>query len=425
MTRVRRLMLGWVLLPLSLLSLAIGYALLRPPIRAVAWHPPAAPSAIDYDERSSAVSFLELLPIPDGHGPESIISGSDGWLYTGLKDGRIMRFRSDGSSMESFANTGGRPNGMAFDSDRNLLVADSYRGLISIAPDGQVSVLADRADGQRFVFPDGLDIADDGTVWFTDATARFADGEFHYEVLEGAATGRLLTYDPLTQRVRTRVGGLRFPNGISLGPADSFILINETLGYRTLRHWIVGPKAGQTEPFVENYPGMPDDIRFNGRDLFWVALNARRMAWIDWLQPHPWLKTIVAGLVGPIFPDTDARWIGSGAFVIGIDLDGKIVHILQDLERRYVTSTGVVEHDGSLYLGSVVEHSVGRISIPPRPVKPGKASRLLSAVDEPELAPPAYRVDQEEAGRSLDGFEGQNLLFDLATLEEVGAEGPG
>jgi sugar lactone lactonase YvrE len=370
--RVRSLRLRWLLFSLFLVLAVAGFSLLRPPIRAVAWHPPVAPSLTGPYEHNSALSSLELLPLSDGHGPESIIGGPDDWLYTGLKDGRIVRFRPDGSAMEYFANTGGRPNGMKFDSQGNLLVADSYRGLISVAPDKSVKVLAESVDGQPLVFCDGLDIAKDGTVWFTDATARFPDGEFHYEVMEGSATGRLLTYDPITDRARTQVANLRFPNGIALGPGDAFILVNETLGYRTLRHWIKGPKAGQTEPFVENYPGMPDDIRFNGRRLFWVALNARRMSWVDRLQPYPRFKTLIAALIGPIFPDTDARWIGSGAFVIANDLDGNVVHNLQDPERRYVTSTGVLEHDGSLYIGSVVEHSVAKIPIP-------TASRELSA----------------------------------------------
>jgi sugar lactone lactonase YvrE len=346
----------------------------RSPIRAVAWHPPVAPFLADACDANSAWSSLKLLALSDGHGPESIITGPDGWLYAGLKDGRIERFRPDGSAMEHFANTGGRPNGMAFDSQGNLLVADSYKGLVSVAPDRSVSILADGADGQPFVVPDGIDIANDGTVWFTDATARFPDGEFHYEVLEGTATGRLLTYDPITQRVQTQVGNLRFPNGVSLGPEAAFILVNETLGYRTLRHWIKGPKAGRTEPFVENYPGMPDDIRFNGRDLFWVALNAKRIGWVDWLQPHPRFKTLLAALVGPIFPDTDARWIGSGAFVLAIDLDGNVVHCLQDTERRYVTSTGVLEHDRSLFVGSVVERSVARIPLPITAASPRASS---------------------------------------------------
>jgi sugar lactone lactonase YvrE len=353
-------------LALALLVVVVGLALLRSPIRAVAWHPPGAPFLFDPSDPGSAWSSLELLRLEEGHGPESIVAGPDGWLYTGLKGGRIVRFRPDGSSAEPYASTGGRPNGMAFDSQGNLLVADSYEGLVAVSPDGVVRVLADQADGQPFVFPDGLDIAEDGTVWFTDATSRFPDGEFHYEVLEGTETGRLLTYDPTTHEVRTRVGNLRFPNGIALSPDGSFILVNETLGYRTLRHWIRGPKAGRTEPFVENYPGMPDDIRFNGRDRFWVALNADRMAWVDWLQPHPWLKTLLAGIVGPVFPDTDTRWIGSRALVLAIDLDGNVVRSLHDPDRRYVTSTGVLEYRGSLYVGSVVEHSVARIPLPSR-----------------------------------------------------------
>jgi sugar lactone lactonase YvrE len=362
--RARLLLLRWLLLPLSLMAAAAGLAFLRSPIRALAWHPPATPALSGPYERNSRLSSVELLPLIDGHGPESIIAGHEEWLYTGLKDGRILRFRPDGSSMEFYANTGGRPNGMQFDSRGNLVVADSYKGLVSVAPDRRVTVLADGADGQPFIFPDGLDIAEDGTIWFTDATSRFPDGEFHYEVLEASATGRLLTYDPSTQQVQTQVANLRFPNGIALGPGDAYVLINETLGYRTLRHWIKGPKAGQTEPFVETYPGMPDDIRFNGRDRFWVALNAQRMAWVDWLQPHPRLKAILAASIGPIFPDTDARWIGSGAFVVAIDLNGNVLESLQDPERRYVTSTGVLEHDGSLYIGSVVEHFVARALIP-------------------------------------------------------------
>ena len=349
------------------LLLALAFACFgcwRSPIAPVAWEPPPSPGRTGLYERNSALSSLELLPLSSGHGPESIIEGPEGWLYTGLKGGRIVRFRPDGSEMEDFAKTGGRANGMAFDSAGNLIVADSFRGLLSIGVDGSVAVLSRAADGQPFVFNDGVAIAADGTIWFTDATARFPDGEFHYEVLEGSATGRLLTYDPRTSRTRTQLADLRFPNGIALGPDDAFLLINETLGYRTLRYWIKGPKSGHTEVFVESYPGFPDDIRFNGRDLFWVAISADRIVLVDWLQSHPTLKQLIATLIGPIFPDTDTRWIGSGAFVVAVDLDGKIVHNLQDSERRYLTSTGALEYDGQLYLGSVTMDSIGMVPIP-------------------------------------------------------------
>ncbi len=343
----------------------LAYLALWPsPIDPVAWRPRASPGFEGPFARNDALAPLELLMLPEGHGPESVVAGLDGWLYTGLKGGRILRFRPDGSGMEFFADTGGRANGMDFDAESNLIVADSYRGLLSIDRAGAVRVLATQADGEDFVFNDGVAVAADGTIWFTDATARFPDGWFHYDVLEGAPTGRLLRYDPASGRTQVRLANLRFPNGIALGPDDAYLLINETLGYRTLRYWIEGPRAGTTEVFVAAYPGFPDDIRFNGRDLFWVALASERLAIVDWLQPHTLTKRLIAKAFGWCFPDTDARWMGSGAFVMGVDLEGRVVHNLQDAGRRYVTSTGVLEHEGFLYLGSVAMDAVGRVAAP-------------------------------------------------------------
>jgi sugar lactone lactonase YvrE len=357
------------------LVLAVAYLGLAPsPIEPLAWTPRPSPGLVGPFARNSALSALELLKISTGHGPETVIAGPDGWLYTGLKGGRIMRFRPDGSAMEDYADTGGRPNGLAFDSRGDLIVADSFRGLLSIAPNGHVGVLATSAEGQDFVFNDGVDIAADGTIWFTDATARFPDGQFHYDMLEGAPTGRLLTYDPATGETRTRLANLRFPNGIALGPDDAFVLVNETLGYRTLRHWITGPRAGQTDTFGPTYPGLPDDIRYNGRGLFWVALAAERLAIVDWLQPHPIAKGLAAKVIGPFVPDTDARWMGSGAFVLALDRDGHVVHNLQDRERRFVTSTGILEHRGYLYVGSVAMDAIGRLQVPDGP--PGRPAAL-------------------------------------------------
>ena len=348
---------------LLMLALAGWVALQASPIDSVAWTPPPSAGFNGVYEHNDRLAGIELMPVPGGHGPESFALGPDGMLYTGLKGGRIIRFRPDGSGMEDFSNTNGRANGMRFDADGNLIVVDSYKGLLSIDPSGSVTTLATASEGQPFVFNDGVDIAADGIIWFTDATSLHADGWIHLELLEARSTGRVLAYDPESGETRTVLDNLRFPNGIALGPNDAYFLTNETLGYRTLRHWLKGPQAGTTEVFAENFPAMPDDIQFNGRDLFWVAMVGDRIALGDWIQPYPWIKNFIAKCVADTFPDSDSHWIGDPAFIIALDLDGNVVRNLQDAQRRFISSSGALEHADHLYIGSVAMDAVGRLSL--------------------------------------------------------------
>lgn len=349
---------------LSAMALFVAWSVVAPtPIEPVAWRPEPSPGFEERFEPNADFSSLDLFPIEAGHGPETIALGPDGYLYAGLMGGAIVRFRPDGSELEVWATTGSRPNGMQFDASGNLILTDSWRGLLSISPDREVSVLATSADGVALGFPDDLAIATDGTVWFTDGSTRFEDGESNYDALEGIASGRLLIYDPNTRSTRTRLEGLRFANGIAFGPGEEFILVNESLGYRTLRHWTTGPRAGETEVFVDNYPAFPDNIRFNGRDLFWVACFGDRIALLDWIAPHPAIKKWLSRFAA-LFPKTDTEWFASPGYVVGIDLEGRIVHRLRDDDRSFLATTTALEHDGHLYLGSVAMRAVGRIPVP-------------------------------------------------------------
>jgi len=51
-----------------------------------------------------------------------------------------------------------------FDKDENLVVCDSYKGLLSIDPKGNIKVLSTSAEGVPFKFTDALDISRDGTI---------------------------------------------------------------------------------------------------------------------------------------------------------------------------------------------------------------------------------------------------------------------
>ena len=325
------------------------------PIDPVAWQPAPDPG---YLPRAGA-GEIGSLPAA-GAGPEAVAVSPDGWLYAGLDDGRVVRLRPDGSAVETFVRTGGRPLGMKFDRSGRLLVADAFRGLIAVAPDRSLTVLADTAGGRRMLFPNDLDIAQDGGIWFSDTSQRFDQRHWMLDFWEGRATGRLLRYDPLTRRAEVKLDGLRFANGVALGPDDAYVLVNETVAARITRLWLKGPRAGQRETFA-TLPGYPDNLTYNGRGIYWVALAAPRMTALEWLAGLPRLRKAVYRIAAIHEPKA-----GRMAWIVGLNAEGRVVRDWQDPAGRFGSLASVVESAGRLYLGSIQTKAVGWLDVPGR-----------------------------------------------------------
>jgi sugar lactone lactonase YvrE len=303
--------------------------------------------------------FTALQPVaPDvGDGPEAVTPGPDGFLYTGLQDGWLVRFRADGQgSAERVVHTGGRPLGMQFDARGHLVVADAFRGLLSVAPDRTITPLVEAVDGRRLLFPNALAIAADGAVWFSDASQRVDQHHWRLDFWEGRATGRLLRYDPQTHQTAVWLKDLRFANGVALGPEDAFVLVNETLAARVHRLWLAGPRAGTHEVFLDGLPGSPDNLSYNGRGLFWGALPAPRIHALDRLAGSPWLRPGLFRLPAAL-TEVQPQAV---AWVLGVDVQGTVRHQLRDTSGWYANVTSVAEADGVLWLGSLFGHRVGR-----------------------------------------------------------------
>jgi sugar lactone lactonase YvrE len=335
-------------------ALVLAYLALWPIAAApVAWVPRAAPALSGPYARNDALAEVQRIDV-GGRGPEDVAFGPDGALYAGLEDGRIVRLRPGGEP-ETFAHTGGRPLGLAFAPDGRLMVADAARGLLAVDPAGVVAVLSAAEGGRPFGLADDLDVAADGTVYFTDATHRHPVGRSIEAIVEHRADGRLLAYrDGATRLVR---GNLDFANGVALAADGSFLLVAETASYRITRCWLHGPHAGFCDVFADNLPGFPDGVTRGDDGLFWVAIAAPRNALLDRLHPHPALKKALLRLPGWIRPKP-RRY----AFVLAYDADGRLVRNLQDPSGRafrYVTNA--VQHEDALYLGSLELPAVGKL----------------------------------------------------------------
>ena len=353
---LKRIFLAIVIVVLA----AVVYLLVAPvPITPAAWTPPVAPTLTGQYEQNNRLAHTDRLSLGDGRSPEDVAIDSDGRIYGGFDDGRIIQLQPDGTQPHVFANTQGRPLGLAFDPTGNLIVADAIKGLLAIDKSGTIKVIVTEVDGAKFGCLNDLDVAADGTIYFTEASRKFPMSQFANDILEHQPNGRFLAYDPKTQKTRTIVDGIYFANGVAVSPDQSFVLVNETGLYRVLKVWLTGPKQGQRDVFIDNLPGFPDGISSNGKGKFWLALVTPRDAVFDKILPYPFARKIVYRLPEVLHP-APKRY----SFVLGLDENGKVVDNLQNgASDCYAEIANVVEHDGVLYFGSIAESTIGKFSL--------------------------------------------------------------
>lgn len=338
----------------------VAYLTLWPvPIDPVGWVPPPVPEQRGPLAPNEALRAAERLAVELVEGPEDVAVAEDGRMYVGTHDGRIMVVAPDGASATTLVQTGGRPLGLDWDPAGNLIVADADKGLLRVTRNGELTVLSTKSDGVPFRFTDDVDVASDGRIYFSDASDEFGYGQHLEDILEGRPHGRLLRYDPATEATQTLMDGLYFANGVAVAADDSYVLVNETGRFRVQRYQLTGERAGTAEVFVDNLPGYPDGISTSPRGTHWIAMFAPRNPAADRLAPSPFLTKLVYRLPAFLLPKP-ARY----GLAVEVDPEGTILRSLHDPDGRTVTTvTSAEEVDGALYLGTLHEHGLARLTL--------------------------------------------------------------
>lgn len=326
----------------------VSYLLFWPvDIEPEAWNPKLAPGFTPPFEKNNRLQDSEIMLEGIGEGPEDIAFDRDGKLYTGLLDGRILRIDPGTSNADVYVNTGGRPLGLEFNGDEELIVADAKKGLLKIGSNQSTERLAVRANDQVFGFTNNLDIAEDGMIYFTDSSTKFGFDRVKDSVIEHRPRGRLLRYDPETGKTNVLMNDLYFANGLALSQSENYLLVAETTHYRIRKYWLKGDKKGQDKILIDNMPGFPDNITSASDGAFWVALPTTRNSMIDWMAPYPFLRKILARLPSFMMPKA-ARY----GFVIKIDGKGSVVETLQDPSGKVAYLASAVQWQDELFMGS-------------------------------------------------------------------------
>ena len=360
-----------LLIAAAVLTLALACLLAWPvPVEPVAWNAPQSAGYVGAHARNERLAQLRSVKVTPEVGPEHIAFGPDGKLYTATLSGAVLRMNADGSSIETVANTGGRPLGLAFDANGRLVIADALRGLLALESDGRVRVLTDSVGGDPIRYADAVTVAADGRLLFTDASQRMSPqthGTFDaalFDIIEQSCTGRVLEFDPAVGSTRIVATGLCFPNGIALTAGEQSLLVAETGTYRVLkidrgsnaidagkalREWSAGVAV-----LLDNLPGFPDNLTRGADGRFWTGFTKPRSDAIDGMSDKPWLRSLTLRLPRTLWPVPAAY-----GHVIAFDEQGHVLLDLQDPSGQLPETSGATEHEGVLYVQSLHADAFG------------------------------------------------------------------
>ena len=322
-------------------------------------------------ELNDRLSAVEVIAQGEVESPEDVILDEADFLYSGNRHGDIIRyFPPEYKEHEVYAHIGGAPLGMAFDKEGNLLVCVGGMGLYMVSKsDRSVKLVTDETnrslfsvvDDSRLRLADDLDIAPDGKIYFSEATVRYEMHDWPVDALESRGNGRIICYDPKTNKTSTVLRNLTFPNGVCTAHDGKSILFAESWGCRINRYWLEGAKKGTKEVLIDRLPGYPDNINRASDGTYWVALMGMRTPALDLALEMPSFRRRMARRIAAdqwLYPNLN---IGC---VARFDDQGEVHESLWDRKAaNHPMITSMREHKGWLYLGGITNNRIGRVRL--------------------------------------------------------------
>jgi sugar lactone lactonase YvrE len=214
---------------------------------------------------------------------------------------------------------------------------------------GELEVLETEVNGVRMVFCNNATVEDDGTIWFSDSSRVHPIERWKADLVEDTRTGRLLRRSP-AGKVEVVLDGLRFANGVALAADRSCVYVAETTGRTVVRHRI----GGGRDHLAVDLPGYPDNIATGSDGLVWVTIASPRDPVVERLITAPLPVRRLAWQLPAALQPAPKR----NTRVMAFDHDGRIVHDVPLDASRFHVVTGVREHHGRVWLGSLVEPAI-------------------------------------------------------------------
>lgn len=189
----------------------------------------------------------------DVRGPEGPAIDSDGRLHlVSSEDGAIFSVSTDGD-LKEVAHTGGRPNGLVFNSSGDMFVADAaLKAILKIDNAGNSEVFVEDYEGTNFGGPNDLCFLPNGDLLFTDPIRRPQPDPAISPVYRVTAEGKVSAF----------ADELAYPNGIAVSPDGNHVYVAESRAQRLIAFTIDVTGKLLDQVLVRRFrePGNPDGL---------------------------------------------------------------------------------------------------------------------------------------------------------------------
>nr|CAH7738619.1 unnamed protein product [Callosobruchus chinensis] len=262
------------------------------------------------------LSDVQIWHKGDLIGPEAFAE-YNGELYASLFSGDVVKLTGEyitpvvklgkpckGGYEEKIC---GRPLGIQFDKNGKLIVADAYYGLFRVnikTGDKELLVSPDQEiDGKKTKVFNSVALANNGDIFWSASSTEFTLEDGVLDLLADPS-GRLLHYDAKTKKNKVLIDKLHFANGVQLSDDEEFVIVAETHRNRIHRYYLKGSKKGTHDIFIDGLPGMPDNLKSDGKGGFFVplivAVDSNHTAPSQLIGPYPMIRKIAARFLGVI-----------------------------------------------------------------------------------------------------------------------------